>query len=298
MPSIKKLKDESGTINASKDQITDKEGVGIVWAVALYCTPGAVTEINLSRNFFGPLTCKALAQYLRFNRSITSVDLHDNKVDDAGAASLTKALSSNDTLVTLRVSNNNIEVPGAVKIFEGLDKNFNLEYIVMESTGGASAQGIPIPQLKGLKPNELIDLSSRRFGPLSAEIIARLIQAYRPVLIELGIDRNPLKEAGTAAIAEMIKTNDDIKELDLRFCGLGPEGAVILANALRINTSVERCLMLQNQVGDAGTKAFIDMLPHNKSLNLLGFQDNLLNAASKEALEEAGRQRGNIVIML
>jgi len=295
MPSLKTLKDVTGTINASKDQISDKDGAAIIWAIALNCN--APTELNLSRNSMGPLTCDALAQFLRFNTSIVSIDLHDNAIDDAGAASLTKALSTNNTLATLRVSMNKIQIPGAVSIFEGLDSNFSLELLVMESTGGTSVAGIPIPQLKGLKPNELIDLSSRRFGPLSATVIARLIQSYRPQLIELGIDRNPLKAEGTAAIAEMLKTNDDIKELDVRFCGLGPEGAIVLANALRVNTSVERVLMLQNQVGDVGAKAFIDMLPHNNSLHLLSFQDNQLNNASKAALEEAGRKRGNITIL-
>jgi hypothetical protein len=202
----------------------------------------------MSRNHLGPLTCKALAQFLRFNTSIVSVDLHDNKVDDEGAGALTDALTANNTLLTLRLSMNSIKVPGALRIFEGLDNNFALESIVMESTGGTNVSGIPIPQLKGLKPNEMIDLSSRRLGALSAHIIARLIQAYRPQLIELGIDRNPLKAEGIIPIGEMLKGSDDIKEVDLRFCGLGHEGAVTLASALRINTSVERCLLLHNQV--------------------------------------------------
>lgn len=251
MPNYRSMKDASGVMDASKEGINDKNGAFLVWAVAVNCH-NAVTELNFSRNQMGPLTCQALAQLLRFNKSITTLDLHSNGIDDAGAASLAKALSWNNTVSMIRLSMNNITNPGAVKIFEGLADNFSLEGIVMETSGQiVVTNGIPIPVLKGLKANELIDLSGRKFGPLSAAIIARLISTYRPVLTELGIDRNPIRSEGAAEIAEMLKTNNDIKELDIRFCGMGTEGTKHIAAALQVNTSVERVLMLQNQVPGA-----------------------------------------------
>ena len=42
----------------------------------------------------------------------------------------------------------------------------------------------------------------------------------------------------------------------------------------------------------------IEMLKVNKTLNLLAVQDNLFNAASKAALEEACAERGGIKLVL
>jgi hypothetical protein len=62
-----------------------------------------------------------------------------------------------------------------------------------------------------------------RLGPLSAEMIARLITNYLPDLPTLRIDNNPILPQGMTAIAEMLKTNDDIRTLTLtRRCSTRP----------------------------------------------------------------------------
>ena len=112
----------------------------------------------------------------------------------------------------------------------------------------------------------------------------------RPVLFELGLERNPLKAEGMAYIAEMLKTNDDVRELDLRFCTMHAEGMQALAEALKINTSVDRMYVLANPLGHAGAKAIVDMLPHNKSIKYIGAQDNMINEEGKQLLRDAAIQ--------
>jgi hypothetical protein len=58
-----------------------------------------------------------------------------------------------------------------------------------------------------------------------------------------------------------------------------------------------RCVF-RVQIGDEGTKAIIEMLSYNNTLNLLGIQDNLLKPETKEALTEAARKRGNLTLLL
>ena len=50
------------------------------------------------------------------------------------------------------------------------------------------------------------------------------------------MDRNPLKAEGGQAVAAMVAHNDDIKELHLRYCNLGPAGTKAVSEALHINS--------------------------------------------------------------
>mmetsp|Transcript_13926 Transcript_13926/g.35924 ORF Transcript_13926/g.35924 Transcript_13926/m.35924 type:complete len:1262 (+) Transcript_13926:78-3863(+) len=279
-------------IMCARESIYDRDGDSLIWAFAIHCSD-ALIDINFTRNQLGEKTCMVLMQYLRFNRTITSLDMNDNVIDNAGLAYLARMLSFNSKLTLMRVSNNeDISIDGIPALYDGIMKNLTLEGLVMETSAGVMTTGVPIPQLKGQKPKELIDLASRRFGPMSAAIIAKLISECRPTLFELGIDRNPLKAEGMKYIAEMLKQNDDIREIDLRFCSMHKEGAKYLSEALKVNTSVEHALLLANQMGAEGAAAIIDMLPHNKSLKLIGMQDNLLNDDSKNALREAALKYG------
>ena len=281
----------------SREMLDDRNGEALIWTAALNCKK-ALTEINMMRNALRGKTATAIAQFLRFNRSVTLVDLHDNEIDDEAIQPIAKSLSFNSVLAHLRLSENKVTVNVTTTLYDAVMTNFTLESLVLETSGGMQTQGVPIPALKGLKANELIDLSGRRFGPVSVAVITKLIQSCRPRLIELGLDRNPLKGEGAAFVAEMLKSNDDIKEIDLRFCAIGPQGANALAKALEVNTSVERALLLANSISQEGAAAILAMLPHNNSLKYIGLQDNLLNDATKAALTAAASTRPGLTIQV
>ena len=274
----------------SGEGLADVFGVNLVWAIALNAGQ-EMAELNFVKNKLGIKSCQALRQFLRFNRTVVSIDLHGNELDNNGVAELARALTFNSKLSMMRLSGNErIDVKGINALYEGVTSNITLDTLVLESLAGSNSQGVPVLQLKGFKPKELIDLSSRRLGPLSASLIARLITNCRPVLLELGLERNPLKAEGMAYIAEMLKTNDDVRDLDLRFCAIHAEGMKALADALKINTSVDRVFLLANQIGYEGAKTIIEMLPHNKSIKYIGAQDNMINEMGKAALRQAAIQ--------
>lgn len=88
-------------------------------------------------------------------------------------------------------------------------------------------------------------------------------------------------------LAEMLKSNDDIKVLSLRYCALGAQGAVTLSAALKVNTSVETCILVGNQIGDDGADAIISLMQNTASLRRLDVQDNQLSPQKKTAIKEA-----------
>jgi hypothetical protein len=51
-----------------------------------------LTELNLAKNKFGKKTAPLLGHLLRYCTSLTSLDLHENELDDAAATALGKSL--------------------------------------------------------------------------------------------------------------------------------------------------------------------------------------------------------------
>ena len=147
-------------------------------------------------------------------------------------------------------------------------------------------------------PADQIDLASRQFGPLSCSIVVQLIQRYRPPIWELALDKNPIHPEGAAELAKMLATNDDIKLLDVRFCGLHAEGIAALCDALRVNTSVNKVLALCNNLNAEGAAAIEALLRDpNCSLQYIDVQDNFFPPPAKATLVELGAKIGAEVVV-
>ena len=257
-----------------------------------------VDEIIFERNAVGSRTCAALAQWLRFNESLHTLDLHENPVDDAGAVAIGKALTRNSALATLRLSKTELTTGGMGSFFESLTCNFALKHLTLEVSTGTLNPGINLPPLKGLVPAENIDLSARSYGPLSAVMVCKFIEAYRPAVAALAIDKNAILAEGAAALGEMLKDNDDIRMLDVRFCALGPEGITAIAEGLKVNTSVEKLLALTNHLGADSIEPMRSLIEHSTSLKYIDVQDNLFPPQGKKALREAADQKPGLVLVL
>jgi len=280
----------------ARKNLDDDDCAALVWAIVLQkCS--ALGEISMTRNEAGSKTAAALAQYLRFNKTVTAIDLHENRLSDTATISLMKALCFNSTLKTLRLSGNSITSSVVTSVCDRIASNSSLNFLTME-VGSGGETGMYLPPLKGLEPADMVQLAGRNFGPLSTMIIANLFTRFRPNVTDFQIDRNPILREGAVVVGEMLRANDDIKSLDVRFCALGPGGASGLADALRHNTSVERVLALANDMGEEGAKAIMSMLKENTTLRYLDIQDNLFSPASKQALRELVADRDYLTLVL
>jgi hypothetical protein len=87
----------------SGEGLADVLGVNLVWAIALNAGPEMV-ELNFVKNKLGIKSCQALRQFLRFNRTVVSIDLHGNELDNNGVAELARALTFNSKLSMMRLN--------------------------------------------------------------------------------------------------------------------------------------------------------------------------------------------------
>ena len=84
-------------------------------------------SLNLRYNDIGDAGATQLAECLRFNKTRSSLLLLDNKIGDAGAAQLAGCLRTTTTLTNLVLSRNRIGNAGAIQLAESLRLNATLK---------------------------------------------------------------------------------------------------------------------------------------------------------------------------
>lgn len=98
-----------------------------------------------------------------------------------------------------------------------------------------------------------------------------------------------LGAAGGEKIADALKYNNTLEELNLSYCGLGAQGAIAIANALQSNpnTALKIVHLLKNKIDVEGGIAFAEMLKKNTSLRLLNLWENNLGSKGGIAIAQA-----------
>jgi len=274
-----------------KQQVTDQEGQALVWAVASHTT-NSLQELILACTDVGDLTCKAIGQLLRCYSSLTMVDLHDNAITDEGAIVLANSLRFNRSLVGLRISENRLGVESAKAFASSLKLNSTLTTLSLDT--GA----LPIQQIKGLSgriSNEL-NLSAVGIGRLGSVVLSELVQEYQESVGVLKLDRNNIGPDGGEWIGKMLRDNNVMQELHLRFCGLKMAGIKAITEALKSNTCLEKLYLLANNLGSEGATSVAEMLKENTTLRLIDVSDNRLSKQSKDALYAISQQRDGLVV--
>ncbi|KJE91132.1 hypothetical protein CAOG_009530 [Capsaspora owczarzaki ATCC 30864] len=103
----------------------------------------------------------------------------------------------------------------------------------------------------------------------------------------LDMDCSQIGEDEAWAIAEALKVNRTLNDLNLRENQLGDAGARAIAETLKVNTTLNWLHLGQNQIGDAGARAIAETLKVNMSLTYLNLYDNQIGDAGAQAIAEA-----------
>ncbi|KAF9536937.1 hypothetical protein EC957_009341 [Mortierella hygrophila] len=155
--------------------------------------------LNLYHNSIGSDGAKALAEALKTNSALTTLNLHNSSIGDDGAKALAEALKTNSALTTLNLHNN--------------------------STGSDGAKALA----EALKTNSALTTLNLRYSSIGSD--------------------------GAKALAEALKTNSTLTTLDLQYNSIGDNGAVALSKALKINSTLTTLDLQYNSIGSDGTKA-------------------------------------------
>ena len=160
-----------------------------------------LTTLNLGRNRIGDVGVTALAEALKSNRKLVYLNLGRNSIGDVGATALAEALKSNSVLKTLHLGRNSIGDVGATAVAEALKSNGALTTLNLEpnAIGDAGATALA----EALKSNGALTTLN-----LWTKIPYEDRRPDRPQPHSIGI-------TGVTAFAEALKSNSVLTHLHL-----------------------------------------------------------------------------------
>jgi len=221
----------------------------------------------------------AIADALRVNGALTSVDLRCNKLGDEGWGAIFAAICGNkDSKITsLNASDENISPAGVKLIAEALRTSVNggLTSINM-SRNNLTNFGRDMTGIKELAAALGVHGGLTSLD-LSTNALCGLVQSFRG-----GVSGTYTAE-GITAIANALRVNGALTSIDLRgnkLCGIWTddygdqqgtytaEGIIAIADALRVNGALTELSIYGNHVGDEGVGAICEAIQSNKETKL------------------------------
>ena len=271
------------TLNLSNDLGLD-EALALAEALKTNTT---IQSLNLSYNKLGPEVDIALAEVLKTNTTLQTLNLKHNNFGPEGFVALAEALKINTTLQSLNLQSSKLEGEGALALAEALKTNTTLQTLNLKWNNINPEEALALAE--ALKTNttlQTLDLSGNSLGPEGVLALAEALKT-NTTLQSLNLESNSFGPEGAEALAEALKTNTTLTTLDLRSNDFGTKGALALAEALKTNATLQTLLLSTNNVGTKGALALVETLKTNKTLQTLDLRFYSLGPEGFVALAEA-----------
>ena len=252
----------------------------------------SLLKLNLSDCDISEKGGKAIGDALMVNRSLQVLDLYNNPIS-AGVVHIAESLKQNDSLQEINLSNCGISEEGCMAIGDALMANRSLQ--VLDLRNNAISVGV-VHIAESLKHNH--SLLEVRFGGhgLSVDNVKTLCDALmvdrRSLRVQsllgnsmkveggkaiggprmanvlsvqmLDLEYNPISTA-VVHIAESLKQNDSLLEINRSNCGISEEGGKAIGDALMVNRSLQVLDLRRNPISTAVVH-IAESLRHNHSL--------------------------------
>jgi len=138
-----------------------------------------------------------------------------------------------------------------------------------------------------------IQLDWHQIGPVGAEKLVSAIQENH--LQCFSLSGNPIGNAGAIHFANSLKTPSfKLERLHLNRCRITAEGAVTLAESLKINKALKILDLRDNNIGDTGAIALAEAIKHNQSLEKIFLDANHISDIGAIALAQAIRHNRHL----
>jgi len=114
-----------------------------------------------------------------------------------------------------------------------------------------------------------ISLPNKGMTAHDATVVAEILKSNTSVTMVNLEGNEEIGDEGAKALAESLKVNATVKELDLDFCGIGDDGAAALAEALRSNTTLTHLdLEVNRGIGEQGKQLLRDAVASREGLSM------------------------------
>eukprot|EP01012_Entosiphon_sulcatum_P007613 TRINITY_DN13914_c0_g1_i1.p1 TRINITY_DN13914_c0_g1~~TRINITY_DN13914_c0_g1_i1.p1 ORF type:complete len:277 (-),score=31.73 TRINITY_DN13914_c0_g1_i1:1-831(-) len=174
---LEALRDHRHTLesmNLNNNQVRQEGATAILSSLA--ATPRlCLTTMLLTNNKLGPLGARAIADFLKANRTVRTLELSSNFLEDEGASTIAAGLEANSTVEYLGLADNQIMCKGATALAPRLGqlRKLDLKKNEIAKTGAGqlldafSRPGCKLNYL-GLRDNKIGEKSIQRAVSLSS----------------------------------------------------------------------------------------------------------------------------------
>lgn len=215
-------------------------------------------------------TCQRLSNN---DKTLTSVEITHQRIDDAGARALARALEENTRVTCLVLSCFSLVDDGAFALGTVFRNSKTLKKLQLRDL----RHGRELTHfLQALHENSsIVELSFRHshFCFQSSNALGDLLRNSDHIE-ELRLVDTQIVARGMAAVCDGLRENRSVQRLYLVNNELGAFGAQALGSMLSINQSIRELYVCENQIGDEGTIAIARGLEENATLCKLDLRSN------------------------
>ena len=245
----------------------------------------SLLEINLGKCGITEKCCTAIGDALMVNRSLKVLNLDGNPIS-AGVVHIAESLKHNHSLIELNLGNCGITEEGFKAICDAL----------MVSRRSLRVQNLQESSVKERRCKAIgdalvIDISLHVLDPCHNPIIASAIHVAESLkhnrsLVEVNLGKCGITEKGAESLGTSLKENDSLQTLILRGNDLSDGGAAHIADGLRYNNCLKKLDISFCNIGDQGMKSVASVLELNCSLEELDVDENNVTGVGLLTLEE------------
>eukprot|EP01012_Entosiphon_sulcatum_P034917 TRINITY_DN4432_c0_g1_i2.p1 TRINITY_DN4432_c0_g1~~TRINITY_DN4432_c0_g1_i2.p1 ORF type:complete len:912 (+),score=193.61 TRINITY_DN4432_c0_g1_i2:568-3303(+) len=232
-------------------------------------SPKAITDIKA---YYTNLSAMILADALRTNTVVRTLDLSNNYVGADGARGLAEMLKSNQWITKLDLSGNPVTDEGARALLDSLANNDSVVELLLVDAGVSSRMVTAVERacILNKQPTKVKHLLAElhRDSPEVTEIT--LTELADNVVSDLDKYKLPrLVDTAIGLLAQALQGNTTVTKLNFSFQQITDVGARHLAELLRVNRALRSINLAHNLITNEGVKALLSALRLNDTIKAI-----------------------------
>jgi Ran GTPase-activating protein (RanGAP) involved in mRNA processing and transport len=233
----------------------------------------AISDLHISRytaDGHVPPDLEQLGKAMQHNMTVSKLTISQSRIGIGQAKELRAMFPRNQTLKRLNLVGNFINAEALAELATGLYRNTSLEHL-------------------DVADNDLNDAAAAR-------VLQHLIRRNKSLTI-MDIDRNSIG-ANVGSIADGLRINATLQEVDLSGSGLGDAGIEVLVRGLCQNSTLQTLALCDNGITATGVRVLVNLFMDRSgitdlvlSCNQIGYEgvSLLANALGRNAMRQLQR---------
>ncbi|KAL5506170.1 hypothetical protein EMCRGX_G007757 [Ephydatia muelleri] len=226
-------------------------------------------KLNLEKCELQPEGLEEVMEGVEVNTKLETLSLSENIIDNKRASYLGMMLKGNTTLKELDLSGCELQPEGLEEVIKGFDVNTKLETLDLSENiienKSASCLGMMLKENNTLKE---LNLQHCGLQPEGFEEVLKGVEVNTK-FETLNLSVNIIDNKRALCLGMMLKGNTALKKLNLRKCGLQPEGLEEVIKVVQGNTKLETLNLSENIIDNKRASYLAHALKHNTTLSEL-----------------------------